>query len=44
VAIYPTGAVRDRESERTRIDTLVRGLEQYDDLEVDIVETEGADG
>lgn len=43
-AIYPAGAVREGESERTRIDTLVRGLEQYHDLEVDIVETEGTDG
>ncbi|MFC6769443.1 DUF6517 family protein [Natrinema soli] len=44
VAVYPTEEVLQGESEQGRIDTLVRGLEQYDDLEVEIVETEEADG
>ncbi|QLK26046.1 DUF6517 family protein [Natrinema zhouii] len=44
VAIHPVGESRQGGTERGRIDTLVRGLEQYDDLEVDIVETEGEDG
>ncbi|WP_222919022.1 DUF6517 family protein [Natrinema sp. SYSU A 869] len=42
-AVYPADNVLPGGSERERIDTLIRGLESYDDLEVDIVEN-GGDG
>ncbi|WP_226482906.1 DUF6517 family protein [Natrinema amylolyticum] len=42
-AVYPADDVFPGGSEQGRIDTLVRGLEHYDDLEVDLVEN-GADG
>lgn len=38
-AIYPVEDVLP--SEQERIDTLIRGLQSYDDLEVDIVESDG---
>ncbi|MBZ6496700.1 DUF6517 family protein [Natrinema longum] len=37
-AIYPTDDLLPEGSEQPRIDTLVQGLESYDDLEVEIVE------
>ncbi|QCS42764.1 DUF6517 family protein [Natrinema versiforme] len=40
-AIYPVEDVLP--SEQERIDTLIRGLQSYDDLEVDIVESDGWD-
>ncbi|WP_254764019.1 DUF6517 family protein [Natrinema marinum] len=42
-AIYPVEDLLEGGSEQERIDTLVRGLEQYDDIEVEIVES-GSDG
>lgn len=44
VAVYPVADRLREESEQGRIDTLIRGLTQYDDLEVDIVETVGDGG
>ncbi|SEQ23658.1 DUF6517 family protein [Natrinema salaciae] len=43
-AVYPTDDVLSGASEEGRIDTLIRGLVQYDDLEVEIVEDDDTDG
>ncbi len=44
-AIYPVEDLLGDESEQGRIDTLVRGLEQYDDIDIEIVDgNDGSDG
>ncbi|ELY69359.1 DUF6517 family protein [Natrinema versiforme] len=43
-AIYPLEDVLPTEAEQERIDTLIGGLQSYDDLEVDIVESDGWGG
>ncbi|WP_254523626.1 DUF6517 family protein [Natrinema caseinilyticum] len=40
-AVYPVADLLSGESEQGRIDTLTRGLEQYDGISVDIVDRDG---